>query len=109
MHAYWFRRKDSRGKWWSVYVCTPQDCEYLRERDGYCYGRTVFDERRIYINAAMGNRHYLATLIHEWAHVEQHNQWLYDGDYNGRMHRAIEATAAVAARLPKRPPPRKAA
>ncbi len=111
MRAYWFRRLDSRGQSWRVYVCTPDDCprgprgEALM-RDGD-YAVTLFCRRWICLNPLSGEQHYPASLLHEWQHVEQHNEGLHDGEIAGtRMHRAIEAAAVVAARIPLRPPPR---
>jgi hypothetical protein len=100
---YLHRRRVSNGKWWSVYEATPDTCEWLHERDPdkSVYARCVFEERRIVLNAALGRSHYQASLAHEWQHVEQHAHGLHDGEWPGRMHRAIEAAAVLIAKIPK--------
>jgi len=97
--------------WWRIYVCTPDDCPLdgagnVAMRDGDL-AVTIFNRRWICLNPLAGEHQYLASLVHEFQHVEQHNEGLYEGDSdNARMHRAIENSAVLAAKLPRKFPPR---
>jgi hypothetical protein len=110
MRAHWYTRSDSFGHRWRIGVCTPEDCP-RDDRGGVTmldddFATTIFDRCEIWLNVMKGPRTYLPSLIHEFQHVEQHNRGLYEGEQlRSSMHAAIEASAVMAARLPRKPPP----
>lgn len=102
MKKFWFKRKDSRGLWWSVYVASSGEDPFAgeHERD---FGVADVDVRRVYLNASLGKRHYPSTLVHEWYHVEE---WAHDvARTSAKNHDVIDAAGVLASRLPRKPAP----
>ena len=94
---YWFRRRASDGRWWSVYVAADDEYDFAGMG-----AWTVFAERRIYLLAGLASQ-YPRMLAHEWQHVENYAHGV--DDTGSAHHAAIDAGAALAARVPRIPPP----
>jgi len=87
--VFWFRRKDSVGKWWSVYVVRKGHIELLGGR-----ALADYDKRRILVETHGSRRELNSSLLHEWLHVELWAHGIAGHSHDGTpLHRVIEHVA----------------
>ena len=114
MPRFWCRRKDPASRWWSHYLCTPEEMAALARQynmqvtDGErLWALSVTDVRHVYYDDEAGDERLRELVRHEWSHV---NAWALKIEgherKNARLHRAIDLMATGADWWPKRRPPR---
>lgn len=102
---FWTRRRDPKGRWWTVRVGTPETVPWLRPMRNGRGKLGLADNRRrlIFLNSEYGIDHFIGTFRHEWGHVCMWAHGVAGHERaNGRAHRAIDDMAMGADWCPKR-------